>query len=218
MKVQDKVVIVTGATSGIGRETAALLSTHQATVVLASWQLEELRRLERTMKGVLAVPTDLMLSADILRLVMKTREELGRIDAVVNCASRTVFEPVIKTVVEDYRNLLDLNVIAPLNVMQTVAPVMRAQGGGAIVNVGALATRAYAPGFGAYASTKEALNVLTMTARKELAKDNIKVSMVLAGLTSADLDHGVNETPAARVAATILKVLESGAAETEVAA
>lgn len=216
MKIRNKVVIVTGATSGIGRETAALLCIQQATVVLASWQLEELRRQERTLPGVLAIPTDVMMSGDIMRLVMKTKEELGRIDAVVNCASRTVFSPVADTGVDDYRALLDLNVVAPLNLMRQVAPVMRSQGGGAIVNVGALATHAFAPGFGAYASTKAALNVLTMTARKELARDNIKVSMVLAGLTAADIDQGVVESRASRVAETILQVLESGVAETEV--
>ena len=86
--------------------------------------------------------------------------------------------------VDAFRELIELNVMAPLVAMQAVIPLMRSQGGGVIVNISSRLSKLRVPGVAAYASTKYMLNALTLTAREELAKDNIRVSVVLPGRTA----------------------------------
>lgn len=89
--------------------------------------------------------------------------------------------------VEQYRTLMDLNLYGPLLAIQAVIPLMRAQGGGMILNISApLARMPIIPGLGAYASTKAALNLITLTARAELAAENIRVGTVYPGMMATE--------------------------------
>ncbi len=216
MKVGGKVIIVSGATSDIGRATASLLHQRGASLVVAGWQLEDLRKLERALPGSLGIPTDVLKSSDVMRLVQQTVEELGRIDGLIYCNDHAVRSPVVDLSIEGYRELLGLNLIAPFNLMRLAAPVMRRQHGGAIVNVSSLLSRSVALGFGPYASAKSALNTLSMAARKELAADNIVVSIVLPAVPENSSELDAPKTRTDQVAAGIIEVLESGAAEVEV--
>jgi len=88
--------------------------------------------------------------------------------------------------IREYRDLLELNVIGPIVAMQAAIPLMRAQGGGTIVNISSGTTLMYAPGLSGYSATKRALNGLTLTARNELAADKIVVSLVHPYVTKSD--------------------------------
>jgi short-subunit dehydrogenase len=95
-------------------------------------------------------------------------------------------KPVEYIDVDEYRGVLELNVVAPLRLMQLVIPQMRRQGGGTIVNVSSQASTKYIPFIAGYASTKFALNNLSLTAREELAKDGIVVSIIKPGIVDTD--------------------------------
>jgi short-subunit dehydrogenase len=104
-----------------------------------------------------------------------------------------------KTDLDQYRSLMELNVFGPLAAMQAVIPIMRQQGGGVIINISSGVSRMYIPGLSAYASTKYALNAISLTARAELAADNIRVSIMLPGITATDFGkNAVGSRPAGR--------------------
>jgi short-subunit dehydrogenase len=139
--------------------------------------------------------------------------------------------PIEKIESDKLRYLYDLNVFGPLFAMQAVIPVMRAQGGGAIVNISSGTSNMYIPNVGAYSSTKRALNGLSLTARAELANDRILVSVVYPYITDSDFYRNTltaeggapghlqihRDMPPADtneyVAEKILEAIESGAAE-----
>lgn len=190
MDFADRVIIITGASSGIGRATARQLSDLGARLVLASRDSEGLRELEAELPGAVAVPTDVTKQEEAARLVDETIDRFGRIDVLVNNAGRAMAKPVEHIDVAEYTQLLELNVIAPLRLMQLVIPHMRAQGGGQIVNMSSQASTKTIPFIAGYASTKFALNNLSLTAREELAQDGIAVSLVKPGIV--DTDFGKN--------------------------
>jgi len=127
---------------------------------------------------------------DAARLVEATIARFGRIDVLVNNAGRAMAKPVEHIDLAEYTRLLELNVLAPLRLMQLVIPRMREHGGGQIVNLSSQASTKYIPYIAGYASTKAALNTLSLTAREELAKDGITVSIVKPGIV--DTDFGQN--------------------------
>ena len=190
MEIENKVIIVTGASSGIGLATAQKLANQGARVVLAARSREKLEQLAARLPGSLAAPADVTRFADAQNLVDRTLSNYGRIDGLVNCAGQGMFAPVEKVDLDEYRTLLELNVVAPLQLMQLVIPQMRKQGGGTILNVSSMSTRRYIPNIAGYASTKYALNALSLTARQELAGDGIVVSIIRASLV--DTDFGQN--------------------------
>ncbi len=203
MEIADRVIIITGASSGIGRETAMHLSTLGARLVLAARDNEALSTLEKEIPRAVAVPTDVTKPEDAIPLVEETLVRFGRIDVLVNNAGRAMAKPVEHIDLDEYRGLWDLDVIAPLRLMQLVIPRMREHGGGQIVNISSQASTKYIPFIAGYASTKFALNNLSLTAREELAKDDITVSIVKPGIV--DTDFGKNtpspEPDALRLAA-----------------
>ena len=123
---------------------------------------------------------------DIRNLIHHVRDRFGRIDILVNNAGQGLLSPVETIDLDDYRAIMELNVFAVLSAMQEVIPIMRKQGGGTILNVGSLVSKNTFPTLAAYASTKYALNALSLTARQELAKDNIIVSVFHPKMTATD--------------------------------
>jgi len=136
--------------------------------------------------------------ADAARLVEATVARFGRIDVLINNAGRAMARPVEHIDLADYTQLLELNVLAPLGLMQLVIPRMREQGEGQIINISSQASTKHIPYIAGYASTKSALNNLSLTAREELAKDGITVSIIKPGIV--DTDFGQN-TPSPEPAA-----------------
>jgi len=184
MDMRDSVVIITGASAGLGEATARLFAREGARVALAARSVDTLDRLAAALPGSLAVPTDMCDGAAIARMVAQVHAHYGRIDLLINNAGQASPGPVEHVDVARYRALMDLNLYGPLLAMQAVIPLMRAQGGGLIFNISTALTKRplYLPGLGAYVSTKYALNALTLTARAELAADNIRIGVIYPGL------------------------------------
>jgi NADP-dependent 3-hydroxy acid dehydrogenase YdfG len=190
VELTGKVVIVTGASSGIGASTATALHEASAHPVLAARRADRIAALADRLGGALAVPTDVTDPAAIERLIAATLERHGRIDGLVNNAGVSLHHPLDELDLVEFRRVLDLNVVSVVAMTQAVLPAMRAAGGGAIVNVSSGTTRAVLPGVGAYAATKSALNMLSAVARAELADDGIVVSLVLPSITATEFAGG----------------------------
>jgi len=183
MEIKDKVIIITGASEGIGLEAAKLLNSKGAKIVLAARSFDKLQSIEKQLTSSFAVRADMRKLNEIKNLVAKTMERFGRIDVLINNAGQGIFGPVEKLDMDLFKDVFELNVVGVINAMQQVIPLMRAQGGGVIVNISSRVSKNYFPMLAGYASTKYALNAISLTAREELAKDNIIVSVVHPKLT-----------------------------------
>jgi NAD(P)-dependent dehydrogenase (short-subunit alcohol dehydrogenase family) len=229
VQIDGKVVIVTGASGGIGLATALLLGARGAKVVVAARNEQALRSVEAEVPNSLAVRTDLRKAEDIQAMVERTVERFGRVDCLVNNAGQD-FNAAVETIApDDYRSILELNVIGVLEAMQAVIPHMRRQGSGSIVNVSSGTTKMILTGSAGYSSSKAALNYLSLAAREELAPDGITVSVIYPYITDTDLEKnaiGATERsmagppsgippadPPEKVAEAILSLIESGDAE-----
>ena len=184
MEINGKVIVVTGASSGIGLAAARLLTAQGARVALVARSEDVLQHLAAELPGSLAVPADLSQVERIPGVFAEIHQHYGRIDVLINNAGRAMHVPIENGDVQLYRYLLDLNVVGVLCAMQCVIPIMRQQGGGVIVNITSGLSKRIVPGVGLYASTKYALNALTLTARTELAPDNIRVGLVVPNRTN----------------------------------
>jgi NAD(P)-dependent dehydrogenase (short-subunit alcohol dehydrogenase family) len=181
--VEEKVVIITGASAGIGLATARLFAASGAKVALVARSAEVIAQLAAELPNALAVPADLSDVEQVPGVIEAVRAHYGRVDILINNAGRAFHTPIEQADVMLFRKLLDLNVVSVLRAMQCVIPIMREQGGGVIINISSGLTRGILPGVGPYASSKYALNALTLTARAELAEDNIRVGLVIPGRT-----------------------------------
>ena len=190
MIINDSVIVLTGASAGIGRVAAQMLAAEGARLVLVARGAEKLQELADSLPAAIAVPADVSNARDQETIAERALAAYGRIDALVNNAGRGMYAKMTDVDPDEYRELLELNLVAPLRLMQLVVPGMRAQGGGTILNVSSMVTRMYFPALSGYASTKYALNALTLTARQELAADNITVSLLRPGIV--DTDFGTN--------------------------
>lgn len=188
MDIKDKVVIVTGASAGIGEATAVQLAQKGAKVALVARSKGKLEALAKKLPGSLAVPADMSDEKAVRKMVETVAKHYGRVDILVNNAGQGYDCPVEHIDTEKYRGNFQLNVIGPLVAMQAVIPLMRRQGGGMIVNISSGLSLMYLPGMAPYSSTKRALNGITLTARDELAKDNIKASVVMPYITLTDFE------------------------------
>lgn len=189
MEVQGKVVIITGASMGIGAATAQVFAAAGAKLVLAARSVDKLTAVAQSLPPqaeTLVVPTDMTDQAQVKALIETAYAHFGRIDLLINNAGQAAAGPIATVNPEHYRQIIELNLFGPLHAMQAVIPKMKAQGGGVIINISSLVSKLAIPGIGAYASTKYALNGLSLTARNELAADNVRVVLFHPGLTSTD--------------------------------
>jgi short-subunit dehydrogenase len=191
VEFSGKVAIVTGASSGIGSATARLAAERGAKVVLAARRSERINAAAAELPDALAVTTDMREPDEIGRLIRAALDRFGRIDILINNAGQGLHLPIEQVRLEDFRSVVELNVYGPLLAMQAVIPIMRKQGGGAIVNVSSMTSRMVLPGVGTYAATKSALNMLSQVARKELERDGIVVSTVYPAVTATEFHQSL---------------------------
>lgn len=191
MEVQGAVIVLTGASSGIGKAAAELLARAGAKLVVAARSGDRLEALAKSLVAegcdVVPVVTDTTVPADVSNLIARTKERFGRIDVLVNNAGVSAMCPLEKQPDDVFRRMFEVNVLGTLRAMREVIPVMRAQGGGLIVNVSSMTSKDIWPSLGAYAATKFAINGLTETMRVEGKKDNIRVSLVFPDGTDTEL-------------------------------
>lgn len=189
MEVESKVVIVTGASMGIGAATARVFAEAGAKLVLAARSTDKLEAVAQSLPSqaeTLIVPTDMTDPAQVRALIDQAYERFGRIDILINNAGQAVVGWVATVNPDHYRQIIELNMLGPLHAMQAVVPKMKEQGGGVIINISSTVSKMAIPGIGTYASTKYALNGLSLTARNELAADNIRVVLFHPGQTATD--------------------------------
>jgi short-subunit dehydrogenase len=181
----DQVIIITGASSGIGEETARRLVRNGAKVVISARRPERLdslaRELDPSGTRVLAVAGDVTSDADRRRLVDATLTKFGRIDGLVNNAGYGTRGPLEIVPVDAIRKNYETNVFSLLALTQLVLPVMRAQRSGCIVNIGSVAGKISRPLSSIYDSTKHALEALTDGLRGELKPFGVRVTLVRPG-------------------------------------
>ncbi len=231
MEIKDKIIIITGASQGIGLETAKNLAKLGAKIVIAARSEDIINELAKDLPYSLAITTDMTKPEDIKNMIKKTIDKYGRIDILINNAGQGMHGfSVEKMDIDKYKQIMDLNVYSVIRAMQEVIPIMRKQGGGMIVNISSALTKMYIPLLGGYSSTKYALNAISLTAREELKKDNIIVSLVLPNMTATnfhknaikgEVDFGAGrQMPAMdlpdKVAEKITEVIGSGEAEVRV--
>lgn len=224
MDIENSVILITGASSGIGEATARAAAEAGARLVLVARRAKRLTSLAAELPDARAVEGDVTRAEDVQRAVAVALDEYGRVDALINNAGQGLHVPLDEVDADDFRAILDLNLVAPLVAMQAVLPAMRRQQSGSIINVSSGTSLMTLPGVGAYAASKAGLNKLSEVARLELAKDGITVSTIYPFITATEFHSSLRaggdairsaDGPAPQsaneVAVVILDLLRSGA-------
>lgn len=181
-KLENLVVVVTGASSGIGEATAYELGKHGAILVLTARREDRLKEVAKKIQGqandVLAVKSDLTKPSDIDNLVDKTLKRFGRIDVLINNAGWGVYNWIEKLSYKDILGQFAVNVVAMAYLTGKVVPIMQKQRSGHIINMSSYASRIAIPPLNIYASTKYAVEGLSDALRRELAPWGVKVTRI----------------------------------------
>lgn len=189
----DKVALVTGGTSGIGRETAIAFAREGARVVIAGRREKEgaetVALIQQAGSQGLFVKTDVSQETDVQAMVEKTLHAFGRIDAAFNNAGieGTPFVPTHQQTVDNYQQVMNINVLGVLLCMKHQIPALQKSGGGAIVNNASVTGTVGMAGMSVYVASKHAVLGLTKSTALELAKENIRVNAVSPGLTESEM-------------------------------
>lgn len=188
---RDQVIVVTGASSGIGRATAEAFAATGARVALVARRrdlLEEVAEACRAQGGeAVAVPADVTQRDQVRAAFATVDERLGCPDVVVNNAGLLIPAPIDEIDPADLERMMRVNVFGAVFVMQEALRRMRARGAGSLVNIGSLAGRRGAGRLGGYSATKFALIGLTEALRSELEDSPVHVGLVLPGLVDTPM-------------------------------
>ncbi len=211
-RMDEKVALVTGAGRGIGRGCALALAEVGADVVCAARtpdQVEGTAEQARALGGrALAVPCDVSDAAQLEQLVQRALAEFGRLDVLVNNAGGSPPRAALDTSERMFEKAFHFNVTTAFNLSRLCIPHLRADDGGAIVNISSAAGRLVQPGFAAYGTAKAALSFLTRNLAAEFAPE-VRINAIAVGsvATSALLPYLSDEARAAMEAGTPMKRL-----------
>jgi len=190
-RLQDRIALVTGASSGIGEATAIALAEAGVKVAIAARRRDRLDALAKRLAALGAEP--LVLEADLLdehvaqRIVADTEKYFGRLDILVNNAGVMYLEPVAEADLGRWRRMLELNVLSLIASTQAALAGMRARKDGHIVNISSTAGRVANPNAAAYAATKFGVVAFSEALRREVYTDNIRVSVIEPGAVATEL-------------------------------
>ena len=195
--IAGKVVVITGASSGLGEATARLLSAEGATVVLGARRLDRLQALaaELTAAGgkALALATDVTKCDEVKRLVDAAVDTYGRVDVMLNNAGLMPNSPIERLKVDDWDRTVDVNLKGVLYGIAAVLPHMQRQRGGQIINVSSVAGHKVRAGNAVYAATKHAVRALSEGLRQEVKPYNIRTTVISPGAVATELPDSVTE-------------------------
>ena len=195
--IDGKVVVITGASSGLGEATARMLSAHGATVVLGARRVERIvalaDELNRAGGKALALQTDVTRHEDVQRLVDTAVETFGRIDVLVNNAGLMPSSPLERRKIEDWDRMNDVNIKGVLYGIAAALPHMQARKSGHIVNVSSVAGHKVRAGTAVYSATKHAVRVLTEGLRQEVKPYDIRTTIISPGAVATELPDSITE-------------------------
>ena len=199
--IEDKVVVITGASSGLGEATAQLLSTEGATVVLGARRQDRINTLAETLMRAggkaLAVTMDVTDRAQVKRLVDAAVRTFGRVDVMINNAGLMPQAPLELLKVDEWDRMIDVNIKGVLYGIAAALPHMKAQKSGHFVNVSSVAGHKVGPGFAVYAATKYAVRALSEGLRQEVKPYNIRTTVISPGAVATELPDSVTDPAAA---------------------
>lgn len=192
MTVENKTIIISGASRGIGRATALLLAEHGANVVVTARNADELRELEKEateghVRGkIVAVPGDVASESDMEAVVKTTLDQFKRIDVVINNAGYGIFKNVDEITVSEWDDVMATNVKGTFLLTKAALPALKTQGSGHVVVVASdVAKRTFAGG-SLYTASKYAQEAFMGALRKEVRPFGIKVTGVYSGLVDSN--------------------------------
>lgn len=200
--IDGKVVVITGASSGLGEATARHLAARGAKLVLGARRLERLQALVADIEAAggtaIARATDVTLRASVEALVAAGEQRFGRIDAIVNNAGIMPLAPLAKLKVDEWDRMIDVNVKGVLYGIAAVLPRFERQGGGHVVNVASVAgLKVFAPIGTVYSATKFAVRALTEGLRSE-AGPGVRATLISPGAVASELKLGSSDADAAQ--------------------
>jgi NADP-dependent 3-hydroxy acid dehydrogenase YdfG len=185
--IKGKVIVITGASSGLGEAAARLLSAEGATVALGARRVERLKSLadELTAKGgkALAMATDVTKNDDVKKLVDTAVETFGRIDVIINNAGLMPQSPLERLKVDEWDRMIDVNIKGVLYGIAAALPHMTRQKSGHIINVSSTV----------YAATKHAVRVLSEGLRMEVKPYNIRTTIISPGAVETELPNTITD-------------------------
>ena len=199
--IQGKVVIITGASSGLGEATARHLAARGAKLVLAARRTDRLQALVSEIEAAggeaLAVATDVVDPAQVQALAEQAKARFGRIDVLVNNAGIMPLAPLAKLKVDEWSRMIDVNIKGVLHGIAAVLPTMQTQRSGHIINIASVAgLKVFSPIGAVYSATKFAVRALSEGLRAE-APEGVRTTIVSPGAVESELKLGSSDPDAA---------------------
>ena len=194
--LQGKVALITGASSGIGEATALALAAEGAQVAVAARRIDRLQSLARRIadQGGQALPiiADVADEAQVREMVGEVHTRWQRLDILVNNAGVALIGPVERANPDDWRRMVNINLLGLMYAAHAVLPIMKEQEeGGAIVNISSTAGRMARAGFAAYNATKWGVNGFSEALRQEVNRYKIRVTIIEPGFVETELNEHI---------------------------
>lgn len=207
--LKDMVAVVTGGTRGIGYAIVRTFLENKAKVVLCGSRPETAKKAVDALKAenssfeVEGISPDLTNYADVEKALADVKAKYGKIDILVNNAGISASDPLYKYDPKDFDKIMALNVNACFYTAKAVAPMMKENGGGVILNTSSMVSIYGQPAGVGYPTSKFAVNGMTKSLARELAKDNIRVNAVAPGVTDTDMVAALPEQTRQYITSTI---------------
>lgn len=197
MSIKDKVVVITGASSGLGEATARHLASQGARLVLGARRIERLQEIVKSIKwdggDAIAQVTDVTRREDLDKLIQAAVDAYGRVDVIINNAGLMASAPVAKLKVDEWDRMIDINIKGVLYGIAAALPVMQAQKSGHIINISSVGGLKVAHGLGTvYSATKFAVRALSEGLRAEIGAD-IRTTVICPGAVDSELKKGASD-------------------------